>query len=271
MKKSTRKGLPLEDMTEEQRKAALELVKAGTSERGYTAATTIMSLESILHELERGGSMVRDPQWYFFTLFGTPSNTGKWGWRVEGHHLSLNFVIDGGQVQSATPAFFGANPATVMDGERKGTRALADADDLAKELYKSLNEEQQQIAHQDKEFPEIEGRTRVPKAGEPKGLAFAKMEPKQQELLRKLIESYARRMPADVAEAEMSDVRKSGLDAVHFAFAGDPETGKPHTYRVQGPTFVIEFLNVQADSAKNPANHIHSAWRTIKGDFGLAQ
>jgi hypothetical protein len=271
MKKSTRKGLPLEDMTEEQRKAALELVKAGTSERGYTAATTIMSLESILHELERGGSMVRDPQWYFFTLFGTPSNTGKWGWRVEGHHLSLNFVIDGGQVQSATPAFFGANPATVMDGDRKGTRALADADDLAKELYKSLNEEQQQIAHQDKEFPEIEGRTRVPKVGEPKGLAFAKMEPKQQGLLRKLIESYARRMPADVAEAEMNEVRKSGLDAVHFAFAGDPETGKPHTYRVQGPTFVIEFLNVQADSAKNPANHIHSAWRTIKGDFGLAQ
>jgi hypothetical protein len=92
-KRSIRKGLPLADMTDEQKDAARELVKAGTGSEGYLAATTIMSLENILAELEKGGAMVRNPDWYFFTIFGTPSKTGKWGWRVEGHHLSLNFVV----------------------------------------------------------------------------------------------------------------------------------------------------------------------------------
>src|SRR5262249_54171239 len=129
-KRPTRKGLPLGEMNEEQRKAALALVSAGTSPEGDKKATTIMSLETILRELERGGAMVRDPAWYFFTVFGTPSKTGKWGWRVEGHHLSLNFTLDGGKVISATPAFFGANPATVMQGPRKGLRTLPEAEDL---------------------------------------------------------------------------------------------------------------------------------------------
>ena len=122
-RKATRKGLPLEDMSEKQKELAVDLLKAGTSEGGFKEATTIMSLESILAKLEaKKGQMVRDPQWYFFTLFGTPSKTGKWGWRVEGHHLSLNFTIDGGKVVSATPAFMGANPAEVKSGEKKGLR-----------------------------------------------------------------------------------------------------------------------------------------------------
>src|SRR5438270_3411215 len=129
-KRSTRKGLPLQDMTEEQKESARALVKAGTSTGGYTKATTIMSLEAILRELEKG-AMVRNPEWYFFTIFGTPAKSGKWGWRVEGHHLSLNFTIDNGKVIAATPAFFGANPATVKQGPRKGTRALPEAEDLA--------------------------------------------------------------------------------------------------------------------------------------------
>src|SRR5262249_34920942 len=97
-KRYTRKGLPLEEMNQEQKQAALALVRAATSESGYTKATTIMSLESILNDLEKGGAMVRNPGWYFFTIFGNPSRTGKWGWRVEGHHLSLNFTLDGGKV-----------------------------------------------------------------------------------------------------------------------------------------------------------------------------
>src|SRR5262249_44434271 len=88
-RRATRKGLPLEDMTAEQKKAALALVKAGTSEIGNETANKIMSLESILKVQERTGAMVRNPEWYFFTIFGMPSKTGKWGWRVEGHHLSL--------------------------------------------------------------------------------------------------------------------------------------------------------------------------------------
>ena len=267
--KPTRKGLRLEEMTAEQKAAARALVAAGTSSDGYTKATTIMSLESILHELEKGGRLVRNPEWYFFTIFGTPSKTGRWGWRVEGHHLSLNFTIDGGKVIAATPAFFGANPATVMQGPRKGTRTLREADDLAKELFKTLDEEQKKIAYQEKEFPEIDSQNRAPKLGAPKGLPAAKMTEKQRGVLLRLLQAYASRMPDDVAEAEMGEVHKAGLEQIYFAYNGGLESGKPHTYRVQGPTFVIEFLNEQDDSARNPANHIHSVWRNTRGDFGL--
>jgi hypothetical protein len=268
--KPTRKGLRLEEMTALQKEAAKALVAAGTSSDGYTKATTIMSLESILRELEKGGRLVRNPEWYFFTIFGTPSKTGKWGWRVEGHHLSLNFTIDGGKVLAATPAFFGANPATVMQGSRKGTRTLPEADDLAKALFKALDEDQKKIAYQKERFPEIDAQDRAPKLGEPKGLPAAKMTEKQRGILLRLLQAYARRMPDDVAEVEMSEVHKAGPEQIYFAYNGGLESGQPHTYRVQGPTFVVEFLNVQEDSAKNPANHIHSVWRNTKGDFGLA-
>ncbi len=141
-------------MTAEQKKTALALVKAGTSESGNVKAVTIMSLESILREQEKKGAMVRNPEWYFFTIFGTPAKTGKWGWRVEGHHLSLNFTMEGTQVVAATPFFFGANPAEIKSGPKKGERILASAEDLAKELYNALTEEQKLIALQKKDFPE---------------------------------------------------------------------------------------------------------------------
>jgi hypothetical protein len=268
-KKPSRKGLPLEEMNEKQRQAALDLLRAGTSQHGDQEATTIMSLEAILRELEKGGAMVRNPQWYFFTIFGTPAKTSKWGWRVEGHHLSLNFVVDAGKVVASTPAFFGANPATVKSGPRKGLRTLPEAEDLARDLFKALDDGRKKIAYQDKEFPEIQGQTAAPNPGKPKGLAAGKLTDKQREILKKLIESYANRMPPDVAEVQLARVKEGGVDQIYFAYAGGVEPGQPHTYRIQGPTFLIEFLNVQSDSAKNPANHIHSVWRNIQGDFGL--
>ena len=268
-KKSTRKGLPLEAMTPDQKKTALALLRAGTSESGNVKATTIMSLEAILRAQEKKGSMVRNPEWYFFTVFGSPAKTGQWAWRVEGHHLSLNFTMDGTQVVAATPSFFGANPAEVKDGPRQGLRVLAPAEDLAKELYNALADDQKQVAHQEKKFPEPTEKSAAPKVGAPVGLAAAKMTGAQKKLLMKLLTSYVNRMPTDVGALEMKNAKEAGLDNVHFAFAGTTEPGQGMTYRVQGPTFVIEFLNVQADSAGNRANHIHSAWRRIKGDFGL--
>jgi len=268
-KRPTRKGLRLEEMTEAQQDAAKGLLRAGTSSDGYVKASAIMSLEIVLRELEQRGSMVRNPGWYFFTVFGEPSKTGKWGWRVEGHHLSLNFVVDGGKIVASTPAFFGANPATMKQGPNKGARVLPEADDLAKELFKTLDDEQRKVAFQKEQFAEIQGSTPAPKVGEPKGLSAAQMTESQRATLLKLLQAYADRMPADISAAELAEVREAGLDRVFFAYAGGLESGKPHTYRIQGPTFVVEFLNVQEDSAKNPANHIHSAWRNIKGDFGL--
>jgi hypothetical protein len=267
--KPLRKGLRLDQMTGEQRGLTLLLLKAGTSPGGFLKATTIMSLEVLLHELEKNGANVRDPGWYFLSIFGTPSKTGRWGWRIEGHHLSLNFVVDAGKVRSATPAFFGANPARVMPGDAHGQRTLSEAEDLAMQLFASLEPAQRQAALQPRQFAEIEQGKPAPTIGAAVGVPASAMAAGQRALLRQLVESYANRLPGEVAAAQMQEINQAGLDKVQFAFAQDSnKPGRPYTYRVQGPTFVIEFLNVQADSAGNPANHIHSCWRTLPADFG---
>jgi len=263
----TRKGLPLKEMTAEQKKAVLALVRAGTSEQGNVAAKTIMSLEGILKDQEKGKGPTRDPEWYFFTVFGTPSKTGGWGWRVEGHHLSLNFTMEGTQVVSATPNFFGANPAQIKGGPKEGVDILGASEKFAFELFKSLDEEQKKTAYCEKPFPEPAQNTVKPDLGEPVGLPVAKMTAAQKGVLTKLLKAYTDRMPPDVGSREFK-MATDNLDKVHFAFTGSTEPGKGHTYRVHGVGFAVEFLNVQADAAGNPANHIHSAWRHLQGDFG---
>ncbi len=269
-RKPTRKGLRLEEMTAPQKEAAKALLKAGTGAKGYATATTIMSLESILNELEGGKGNVRNPEWYFFTLFGTPAKEQKWGWRVEGHHLSINAVVDNGKIISTTPLFYGCNPATVLAGPRKGERAMPEVEDMALELFGSLDADQRKVAFQNKQFPEVKQRIKKVEMTPAVGLPAGKMNEKQQALLLKLLDAYAVRMPKEVHELEMAKIKQAGFDKVYFAFAReDDKKGKPHTYRIQGPTFLIEFINVQADSAGNPANHIHSVWHNAKGDFGL--
>jgi hypothetical protein len=267
----TRKGLRLEEMSADQKKAALALLRAGTSKQGDVAAVTIMSLEAILNELEKGKGPTRNPEWYFFTVFGTPTKTGNWGWRVEGHHLSLNLTLQGTQIVSATPNFYGANPAEIKTGAKKGVRILEPTEQLAFELFKSLDDEQRKTAHRDKPFPEPKAQDPNSKVGEPVGLPAAKMTATQKETLAKLLKAYTGRMPPEIGARELKRATEGGLDKIHFAFTGAAEAGKGHTYRVQGPSFVIEFLNMQADSAGNAANHIHSVWRHISGDFGLGK
>ncbi|HEX5270690.1 MAG TPA: DUF3500 domain-containing protein, partial [Gemmataceae bacterium] len=189
-----------------------------------------------------------------------------------GHHLSLNFTLDKGKVISDTPAFFGANPAVWIAGPKKGTEVLPEAEDYAKELFKSLDDDQKKVALQKERFPEIEEAAKTPTTvGAPKGLSAAKMNEKQRDLLQKLIKGYADRLPPDIAKSELDGVKEGGFDNVTFAYQGGLAQGEKHTYRVQGPSFVIEFLNVQEDSAKNPADHIHSGWRSLKNDFGAAK
>jgi hypothetical protein len=269
-KKPLRKGLRMDEMTDAQKAAAKDLLKTGASDDGYSKAVTIMSLESILRDLEKNGANVRDPDWYFASIFGKPAKTGKWGWRIEGHHLSLNFTLDDGKVIASTPNFYGANPATVMDGDKKGLRTLPESEDYARDLFASLDDEQRKAASQSKQFPEIEEGKPAAKVGDPLGLSTAKMNEKQRNILVNLLQAYASRMPPEVGSAQMARVREAGIDKIAFAFCREEDKpGKPYTYHVQGPTFLIEFLNVQDDSAKNPANHIHSCWRNLPGDFGV--
>lgn len=277
--KPERKGLQVKEMTEDQRKLAHALLHSGLSEIGYGKATTIMSLEAILHELEknRQGSPIRDTERYYFTIFGTPGVQGTWGWSVEGHHLSLNFVIRDGKLISATPAFFGANPATVQSdlnvGPKKATRTLPKEETLAFDLLQSLSPDQRKSAMIDETAPkDIRGPADAqPPSDPPQGLISAKFSEAQQKTLWSLIEAYAANMPQEVGTAWLGEIKKAGADKVYFAWAGADKPGIGHYYRLQGPTFLVEFINVQPDSANNPANHIHSVWRSMAGDFGVAR
>ena len=270
-KQSTRKGLRFDGLNDKQKAAAMELLRTGLSDSGYQQVETIMSLESILADLEGSkGAMTRNPTWYFVSVFGEPSNTGSWGWRIEGHHFSTSFTLEKGEVLSPAPMMFGANPAEVRDGPKKGLRTLPEAEDTAKKLIASLNDEQKKVAVQAKQLPEINEGFADAKVGAPLGIPAEKLNDSQKELLTAVINAYANRMPNDVAKAERDRLKDAGFDKVHFAYCVEADKpGKPYTYRVQGPTFVVEFVNVQADSAKNPANHIHSSWRRLPMDFGL--
>ncbi|HEX3313406.1 MAG TPA: DUF3500 domain-containing protein [Gemmataceae bacterium] len=265
-RKATRKGIPFEKLTAEQKAKAFALLKSGTSQSGDQTAKAIMNLENVLKEAEKMGAMVRTPEWYFVTIFGTPSKTGKWGWRFEGHHMSINTTLDGMQVVTETPFFFGANPA---ENPKTKMKVLGPAQELAAKLYDSLDADQKKAATADKDFPEPGEKTKNPKVGTPSGLAYSKMTADQKALIVRLLEYYTGRMPRDVGDREMKMVTDAGLDNVYFGYHGSTKDGEKRSYRMQGPTFVVEFLNVQTDGYGNPANHIHSAWRRIKGDFGL--
>ena len=260
-----RKGLPLKEMDSAQQALAHALLSAGLSQRGAMKASTIMSLEDVLKVIEKDTGGRRDPAKYFFSVFGEPSDSGTWGWRVEGHHLALNFTVVKGQAMATSPCFFGANPAEVKDGPRKGLRTLAREEDVARELLLSLDAKQKSLAVMDPTAPKdiLTYNKRKVDAGTPKGLPAAKMTKKQQDLLMGLIEEYATNMPEDLAAARMDAARKAGLDKIHFAWAGGPDRGQGHYYIVQAPTFLIEYDNTQ-----NDANHIHSVWRDFGGDFG---
>jgi hypothetical protein len=268
----TRKGARLEEMTAEQKTAALNLLKTGLSAKGYETATTIIGLESLLANLEGAkGAMTRNPGWYFVSVFGEPAATGKWGWRFEGHHLSVNYTLDRGEVVSATPMLLASNPAEVKAGEKKGLRPLPEIEDHARALIKSLDEKQDAVARQPKEFAEIKEGQPKADVGNPVGIPAADLTGAQRETLQKLLAAYTDRMPEDLAAAEQKRAKDTPAGKLYFAYWGSAEPGKPYTYRVYAPEFVVEFLNVQSDSAKNPANHIHSAWRRLPADFALAE
>jgi Protein of unknown function (DUF3500) len=261
-----RKGIPFKDLDAAERKVAHAFLSTGLSHRGYLKATTIMSLEAILKELEQGKGPVRDSDLYFFSIFGEPSESQSWGWRVEGHHLSLNFTVAHGQLIATAPTFFGSNPAEVKSGPRQGLRVLAREEDLARELLRSLDEKQRSVAVIDTKAPDeiATGHSVKVEPGNPVGLPAIRMSAPQKTQLLALLEEYAHNLPDELAANELKKLNDAGVDKIHFAWAGGLNRGERHYYRVQGPTFLVEYDNTQ-----NDANHIHSVWRAYDGDFGL--
>jgi hypothetical protein len=260
-----RKGLPLREMDPGQRALAEALLGTGVSQSGYTKVANVLSLEPVLRVQENDTRGRRDAAGYFFSVFGTPSESATWGWRFEGHHVALNYTVVKGQIVATSPTFFGANPAEIKDGPRKGFRALAGEEDLARELLMALDAKQKTVAVVDPVAPKdiTTGNKLKVDPIDPKGIAAGKLNKKQMELLMALIAEYTGNMPEDLGTARMDAVKKAGMDKVHFAWLGEADRGKPHYYRVQGPTFLIEYDNTQ-----NNNNHIHSVWRDFNGDFG---
>jgi hypothetical protein len=265
-----RKGVPIKEMNEAQRGLAHALLKAGLSQKGYVTATSIMELETILHAIEnsggRKGANVRDPELYFLTIFGTPSVKTPWGWRVEGHHVSLHFSVANNTAVTSTPTFFGTNPAEVReDGPKKGLRILGTMEDTARALLDTLDDEQKKVALITEVAPtEIVTKTdlKIDQLS-PAGIAAAALKPAQRDLLSKVIESYTAQMADDIGADRLAKIKQAGLEKVTFAWAGPIERGKQHYYRIQGPTFLVEY-----DNSQNNGNHVHSVWRDFAGDFG---
>ncbi|MBV8881571.1 MAG: DUF3500 domain-containing protein, partial [Planctomycetaceae bacterium] len=261
-----RKGLPIKEMTPDQRKLAMGLLSTALSQKGLEKATTIMSLEQILHEMEKpNGKMVRDPERYFFSIFGTPDAKGTWGWRVEGHHVSINITVVDGKAIAATPAFLGSNPGEVKDGPQKGLRVLGNDEEMGRSIVKSMTDEQKAVAVFTKDAPKE--MILVPKEKirrlDPVGIGWSKLDAKQQAAVWTLIQEYANRLRGELAEQDLGKIEKAGKDQISFGWAGGLERGEPHYYRVQGPSFVIEYDNVQ-----NNANHVHSVWHDPTSNFG---
>ncbi len=261
-----RQGLSLQQMSPIQKILAHGLLGSALSHRGLMETTEVILLEQILYESE--GREIRNPELYHLSIFGEPDKAGTWGWRFEGHHLSLNFTFANGRIFSTTPSFFGASPAKVADGKYSGLRVLEDEEKKARKLFRSLSPPQKKLAILSEKAPrdilsgqenEVHRNTFLP----PQGLPITKLNPRQEDWLQELIHSYvAKHRPEIIRQIS---ARKPLLHPTetYLAWAGSLDEGKAHYYRVQTPDFLFEYANTQ-----NMVNHAHAVWRDFKGDFG---
>jgi len=294
------KGLPLLELDPRQQKLAHSLVAASLSFPAYAKVTTVMACESLVNLLEGGRvDAFRDPRRYFLAVFGSPDDD-RWGWRFEGHHVVLNFTLAGGEVVSPTPIFIGAQPAEVTHGHATVLRPCAEEEDAARELLGSLDADRRRQAVIYEAAPPdfvlmnapVVPQTAVPgdidappllanivaearampaeqrealrfERARPRGLPASAMDASQQKLLAELIGVYVERLPEPLAGIERERIERLGIEGVHFAWAGETERRRPHYYRLQGPSFLVEYDNTQ-----NDVNHLHSVWRDPDRDFG---
>ncbi len=265
----SRKGLPLKELSEAQQKAAMQLLRTALSDTGFEKATAIIHLEAILRDVEGRGANddYRDPGKYYFSVFGIPATNSTWGWRLEGHHISLNFSVKDNVLAAATPGFLGTNPAVVLSGPEKGKYILRNETELGFSLLHSLDTNQLTKAVIDKEAPSeiVTGASRKAMIEQPQGILYSELNNAQQKLFIQLLSIYIHRYTRLFAANMMKEIETKGLNNLRFAWAGAQQqgVGDPHYYRIHGPTIIIEYDNTQ-----NNANHIHTVIRDLANDFG---
>ena len=262
-----RHGLPLRDMTPEQRDLAYGIMESSLDAQAYEQAKAIIDHELILGPLEKERgieSFVRDPMLYYWTVFGEPGGEEPWGWRAEGHHVSLHFSVWDEEVTAVTPFFFGANPAEVPHGPEQGKRILGDREDLAIELMATMTDEQRAkaIIHENAPWDILTYNTTKAPVHQGEGLSATEMTGEQKEILLALITEYVNQVRTDVAHERLEAIKENGLDHFRLVWAGATDRSRDHYYRIHGGNFLIEFDNIQ-----DGANHIHSVWRDVENDF----
>lgn len=259
-----RAGLPLKEMNDAQRQAAMKLADSALSEKGQLKATQIMSLESVLAEIEKNPDK-RDSGRYFVAIFGTPGDPKGWGWRFEGHHLSVNITLVEGKGISVTPSFLGSNPGEVREGPKKGLRVLAAEEDLARGLVSTLLAAgKTEVIFSEKAPGEILSfENRKATVLDPVGVLSSELTGIQRSALLTLISEYTGRYRPEISATDMAKIKAAGIEKIRFGWAGSTKIGEAFYYRIQGPTFLVEAVNVQ-----NNANHMHASWRSFDGDLG---
>ena len=266
----TRAGLRWRDMSAAQREAATALLRSVLTDPGLAKARSVMALEIPLGQIEHSGS-VRDPENYAIAIFGDASSDAGtlWGWRIEGHHLSLHFTLDGDRYVATLPQFIGANPAVVPSGLKvktgppPGTHVLGKEEDAARRVVVALDAPlRARVVIDARPYGDIVTRNAtVVSPLAPAGVALAELPEPQRAALLELAAIFAEHLRPDLAEARLHRVRAEKPEAIRFAWAGSTEPGHPHYFRIQGSTFLIELDN-------SGGNHIHSVWRDFNGDWG---
>jgi hypothetical protein len=263
-----RAGLALGALSDLQRAATRRLLESALGSRGLEKLDGVIALEGVLRDLESSPGRpadMRDPGQYYLSIFGEPGSPEPWGWRLEGHHLSLNFTSVTDELVASTPLFYGASPARVAGGPRAGLRVLAAEEDLGRALYASLDEEQRGVARISEASPPdvVSMPGQAAQAIEPRGLTFAAMNEVQGETFWRLVEEYANDLRPALAQKELARMRAVAPAELTYGFAGSSEPGTAFYWRIQGPYFVLEF-----DTPRGDPNHVHTLWRDFADDFG---
>lgn len=262
-----RPGVPLGALDDAGRDALHRLLQSALSSRGYLETTGVIELEGILMELQSSPGRPathRDPGRYTFAFHGTPDTTAPWSFRLEGHHLSLNFTYLGSEPVGSTPLFLGATPHRVASGPRTGWQVLGGRERLGFELVRSLDESQRAKAVLPGDAPADvllgPGRDRL--EGEPAGIRAAELTPEQRRRLLFLVAEFVEVLEPARAFEELERVR-AVFDELRFVWMGPIGPRSRHYYRVQGPHFVLEY-----DSTSPDGDHVHTVWRDLERDFG---
>ncbi len=261
-----RNGLPLGAVSTEQRRLALTLLRSSSSPAGYRKALDIMALQGVLQRMDTGLGDPFDPDLYFVSVFGTPG-ARAWGWRLEGHHLSRNFTVVEGAVV-AEPFFLGAWPTRAGSAYRsvgEGYRTMPREEDAAREIVLSLSGRlRRRVVFSSESLTDhlTQNAVRVTPLARV-GVLTGDLPSAAQRRVLELVRTYLANHPPALAREAFVRVERAGLARTRFGWAGSTRPGAPHYYRLQGPTFLLEF-----DNSRNSGTHIHSVWRDFERDFG---